>query len=73
MTVNAGSGGSVSPSGTNSYQVENAINITATPNTGYKFSGWIVTEEMQLSQIQEIQVPLQPCIVLTVLLQQTLA
>lgn len=44
LTVNAGSGGSVSPSGTNSYQVENAINITATPNTGYKFSGWIVTE-----------------------------
>ena len=44
MTVNAGSGGSVSPSGTNSYQVENAINITATPNTGYRFSGWTVTE-----------------------------
>lgn len=44
LTVNAGPGGSVSPSGTNSYQVENAINITATPNTGYKFSGWTVTE-----------------------------
>ena len=44
LTVNAGSGGSVSPSGTNSYQVENAINITATPNTGYRFSGWTVTE-----------------------------
>lgn len=44
LTVNADSGGSVSPSGTNSYQVENAINITATPNTGYRFSGWTVTE-----------------------------
>ena len=43
LTVNAGPGGSVSPSGTNSYQVENAINITAIPNTGYKFSGWTVT------------------------------
>ncbi|WP_240052321.1 InlB B-repeat-containing protein [Bacteroides eggerthii] len=43
LTVNAGTGGSVFPSGTNSYQVENAINITATPNTGYRFSGWTVT------------------------------
>ena len=43
LTVNAGTGGSVFPSGTHSYQVENAINITATPNTGYRFSGWTVT------------------------------
>ena len=44
LTVNAGTGGSVSPSGTNSYQVEKAINITATPNNGYKFISWSITE-----------------------------
>jgi len=43
LTVNAGTGGSVSPSGTNSYRVEKAISITATPGSGYEFSGWTVT------------------------------
>ncbi|WP_409013166.1 InlB B-repeat-containing protein, partial [Bacteroides fragilis] len=43
LTVNAGTGGSVSPSGTNSYRVEKAISITATPNGGYEFAGWTVT------------------------------
>ncbi|MCM0249096.1 InlB B-repeat-containing protein, partial [Bacteroides fragilis] len=44
LTVNAGTGGSVSPSGTNSYRVEKPISITATPNGGYEFAGWTVTE-----------------------------
>ena len=44
LTVNAGIGGSVSPSGTNSYRVEKPINITANPNNGYKFAGWTVTQ-----------------------------
>ena len=44
LTVNAGTGGSVSPSGTNSYRVEKAISITATPNSGYEFAGWTVTQ-----------------------------
>ncbi|WP_250716501.1 InlB B-repeat-containing protein [Bacteroides fragilis] len=44
LTVNAGTGGSVSPSGTNSYRVEKPISITATPNSGYEFAGWAVTE-----------------------------
>ena len=43
LTVNAGSGGKVTPSGTKEYQVEKAINITATPNSGYEFSGWSIT------------------------------
>ena len=34
LTVNAGTGGSVSPSGTNSYRVEKPISITATPDSG---------------------------------------
>ena len=37
LTVNAGTGGSVFPSGTHSYQVENAINITATRILGTDF------------------------------------
>ena len=44
LTVNAGTGGSVSPAGTNSYRVEKPINVTANPNNGYKFTGWTVTE-----------------------------
>ncbi len=44
LTVNAGTGGAVSPSGTNSYRVEKPINITANPNNGYKFAGWTVTQ-----------------------------
>lgn len=44
LTVNAGTGGSVSPSGTNSYRVEKPISITATPESGYEFAGWTVTE-----------------------------
>ncbi|MFK1931230.1 hypothetical protein ACIXFI_21825 [Bacteroides fragilis] len=44
LTVNSGTGGAVSPSGTNSYRVEKPISITATPNSGYEFAGWTVTE-----------------------------
>lgn len=44
LIVNAGTGGSVSPSGTNSYRVEKPISITATPESGYEFAGWTVTE-----------------------------
>ena len=43
LTVNAGSGGKVTPSGTKEYQVEKPISITATPNSGYEFSGWSIT------------------------------
>lgn len=34
----------MSPSGTNSYRVEKPISITATPESGYEFAGWTVTE-----------------------------
>lgn len=44
LTVNSGTGGAVSPSGTNSYRVEKPISITATPNSGYEFAGWTVIE-----------------------------
>ena len=44
LTVNTGTGGSVSPAGTNSYRVEKAISITATPDSGYEFAGWTITE-----------------------------
>lgn len=44
LTVDAGTGGSVSPSGTNSYRVEKPISITATPESGYEFAGWTVTK-----------------------------
>lgn len=44
LTVNAGTGGSVSPSGTNSYRVKKPIDITATPDNGYEFTGWTITE-----------------------------
>lgn len=44
LTVNAGTGGSVSPSGTNRYRVEKPISITATPNGGYEFAGWTITQ-----------------------------
>ncbi|WP_270653295.1 InlB B-repeat-containing protein [Phocaeicola plebeius] len=43
LTVNVGSGGKVTPSGTKEYQVEKPISITATPNSGYEFSGWSIT------------------------------
>lgn len=44
LTVNAGDGGTTTPSGKKSYQAETAIPITATPKNGYEFTGWAVTE-----------------------------
>ena len=43
VTINAGTGGRVNPSGTADYKVMKAHNITATPNSGYEFTGWSVS------------------------------
>ena len=43
VTINAGTGGSVKPSGRADYKVMKAHNITATPNSGYEFTGWSVS------------------------------
>ena len=43
VTINAGTGGRVNPSGTTDYKVLKAHNITATPNSGYEFTGWSVS------------------------------
>ena len=72
LTVNAGTGGSVSPSGTNSYRVEKPISITATPNGGYEFAGWTVTEGDVTIENPAARLPPQPCIMITVRLLQTL-
>lgn len=40
LTVSAGSNGSVSPSGTYSYNVGTTVPVTATANTGYSFSNF---------------------------------
>ena len=44
LTINAGSGGSVTPSGKDIYQVNKPITITATAKPGYKFAGWEINE-----------------------------
>ena len=44
LTINAGSGGSVTPSGKDTYQVNKPITITATAKSGYKFAGWEINE-----------------------------
>jgi photosystem II stability/assembly factor-like uncharacterized protein len=43
LTVNAASGGSTSPSGTQAVNHGAATSITATPNTNYVFVNWTVT------------------------------
>ena len=43
VTINAGTGGRVNPSGSADYKVLKAHNITATPNSGYEFTGWSVS------------------------------
>ena len=43
VTINAGTGGRVNPSGPADYKVMKAHNITATPNSGYEFTGWSVS------------------------------
>jgi uncharacterized repeat protein (TIGR02543 family) len=40
LAMNAGSGGTVSPSGTNWYNNGQSVTLTATPNAGYGFSSW---------------------------------
>lgn len=41
-TVEAGEGGTVTPTGGDAYQID-GVEITATPNAGYKFDKWTVT------------------------------
>lgn len=42
LTINAGTGGTVSPSGQVAIQREIPFSIKATPNSGYEFAGWTV-------------------------------
>ncbi|GEM_PF-3388840 len=42
ITVNAGEGGAVNTAG-GSFEAGQTIDLTATPNDGYKFTGWTVT------------------------------
>lgn len=44
LTINAGSGGSVTPSGKDTYQVNKPITITATAKPGFTFAGWEINE-----------------------------
>jgi uncharacterized protein (TIGR02145 family)/uncharacterized repeat protein (TIGR02543 family) len=43
LTVNAGTGGTVSPSGTSTHYTNTPVTITATAAGGYTFSNWAVT------------------------------
>jgi uncharacterized repeat protein (TIGR02543 family) len=43
LTVNAGTGGTVSPSGTSTHYANTPVTITATAAGGYTFSNWAVT------------------------------
>jgi acetyl esterase/lipase len=40
LIVNAGTGGTVSPSGTSTRNANESVSVTATPNSGYAFSSW---------------------------------
>ena len=40
VTFQAQAGGTISPSGTHSYEQNSYVTVQATPNTGYKFVGW---------------------------------
>lgn len=44
LTINAESGGSVTPSGKDTYQVNKPITITATAKPGFTFAGWEINE-----------------------------
>ena len=44
LTINAESGGSVTPSGKDIYQVNKPITITATAKPGYEFAGWVIDQ-----------------------------
>ncbi len=43
VTINAGSNGSVSPSGEQAVGSSNGLEVTANPDPGYKFKEWVVT------------------------------
>jgi hypothetical protein len=40
LTVTASAGGTASPSGTNTYDAGEVVDITATPASGYRFASW---------------------------------
>ena len=44
LAINADEGGTTAPEGTREYQVEKPITITATPKSGYEFTGWTVID-----------------------------
>jgi hypothetical protein len=44
LTTYAGTGGTVSPSGTNWYDYNTAVTIVATPRAGYHFTSWTVAQ-----------------------------
>ena len=49
VTIAAGPGGSVTPSGTGEYRADTPHRITATPDKGYEFTGWSVKGDVRLS------------------------
>lgn len=69
LAINADEGGTTAPEGTREYQVEKPITITATPKSGYEFTGWTVIDGDVTIEIQAVQPLPSPCMVLTVLLQ----
>ena len=48
LNIIAGTGGSVSPSGQQTYNQEEPVNITATANDGYVFTGWSVSGDVSV-------------------------
>lgn len=48
LNIIAGTGGSVSPSGQQTYNQEEPVNITATANSGYEFTGWSVSGDVSV-------------------------
>ncbi|MCL2183812.1 MAG: InlB B-repeat-containing protein [Chitinispirillia bacterium] len=51
LTINAGTGGTVSPSGAQTVESGQAFNISATANSGYTFTNWTVTAGGSAAQI----------------------
>jgi hypothetical protein len=49
VTVTAGPNGSVSPSGSNWYAAGTSFIVTATPSSGYEFSGWTVSGQLTVA------------------------
>lgn len=48
LNIIAGTGGSVSPSGQQTYNQEEPVNITATADSGYEFTGWSVSGDVSV-------------------------